>query len=744
MKKFKLISILFSFSCIFLNAQSGCFEIESILVNSCSFGNEEGRNEMLRFRVGNTPLSTNDMTVAWANTNLPWNGLIQDASTAQATAAFNSEIVSCGLLKEPTNGILPANSRVLLITSNEVSTTVGFFEQLGDTLYVIYANDNTIAGHFLNYLPNPSPNIQTTVISFGSIAGCSDQVSYFRTQLITTASNIGDEDGATVNFTNNGIPAYSNIGCFISPLQTASITALPTICFGTATSITFTGTPYAVVTYTVNGGSDQTITLNGSGLANLSTGLLYENTMYELLNISSSDSPVCTQSFSGSALVTVSPIPTASYTGTTTICSNQTTAVVLSSSFSGTTYAWTVLQTGVLGASNGSGSSIAQTLTNDGSVSGLVVYTVTPTTNGCTGTTTTIPVTVNPLPVANSSGTSPICSGPVLATANSPSIQLISNLGAGTTFNWTGSDGISGSSNIISYSIPNNLCTDRTILYTVTPTFNGCVGSAISIPLTVHPNPIAAFTVSASTISQNSTVTVTFTGSACPTSNYFWTWPAGSIVIGSGAGPYSVTFPNSGNYSIDLSLSNPGGFCAAQTFSLPISVSASATATASAGSDVTICSGSTINLAGIIGGNATSATWSAPSGTFSNVNSLTSTYTPSISSGVVQLTLTTNDPDGAGPNSPAVSSLNVTVNLAASISAGANQTICTGNTASLSGFFAGSASLATWSATSGTFNNVNLNNAIFTPPANASGSYLLTYTSNDPAGVCPAVSSIPP
>ena len=88
MKKFKLISILFSFSCIFLNAQSGCFEIESILVNSCSFGNEEGRNEMLRFRVGNTPLSTNDMTVAWANTNLPWNGLIQDGSTAQATAAF--------------------------------------------------------------------------------------------------------------------------------------------------------------------------------------------------------------------------------------------------------------------------------------------------------------------------------------------------------------------------------------------------------------------------------------------------------------------------------------------------------------------------------------------------------------------------------------------------------------------------------------------------------------------------------
>ena len=111
------LSIVLNFIVNNATAQSGCIEIESILVNSCSVGNEEGRNEMLRFRVGNTPLSTNDMTVAWANTNLPWNGLIQDGSTAQATAAFNSEIVSCGLLKEPTNGILPANSRLERVSS---------------------------------------------------------------------------------------------------------------------------------------------------------------------------------------------------------------------------------------------------------------------------------------------------------------------------------------------------------------------------------------------------------------------------------------------------------------------------------------------------------------------------------------------------------------------------------------------------------------------------------------------------
>jgi len=237
MKNYLIIFLSIAINFLSNNAsgQSGCIEIESILVNSCSVGNAEGRNEMLRFRVGNTPLSTNDMTVAWANTNLPWNGLIQNATTAQATAAFNSEIVSCGLLKEPLNGVLPANSKVLLITSYEVSTTAGFFEQLGDTLYAIYANDNTISGHFLNYLPNPSPDLQTSVISFGSIPGCSDEVSYFRTQLITTAGNIGDEDGATVNFSDNGTPTYINIGCIAPYTPFSANWDIPAICDNTQT-----------------------------------------------------------------------------------------------------------------------------------------------------------------------------------------------------------------------------------------------------------------------------------------------------------------------------------------------------------------------------------------------------------------------------------------------------------------------------------------------------------------------------
>jgi hypothetical protein len=94
---------------------------------------------------------------------------------------------------------------------------------------------------------------------------------------------------------------------------------------------------------------------------------------------------------------TVKPLPVATLGTGTTICSEATTNIIPASSITGTTYDWTVLQTGVTGASNGTGTSIAQTLTNNGSIPGTAVYTITPTANGCAGSPITYTVTVNPV-----------------------------------------------------------------------------------------------------------------------------------------------------------------------------------------------------------------------------------------------------------------------------------------------------------------------------------------------------------
>src|SRR5688500_5359573 len=133
---------------------------------------------------------------------------------------------------------------------------------------------------------------------------------------------------------------------------------------------------------------------------------------------------------------------------------------------------------------------------------------------------------------------------------------------------------------------------------------------------------------------------------------------------------------SSGTVTLTLITNDPDGAgpCTAATSSVVLIVYQAPTA--NAGAVQTVCAGGTITLAGTIGGSATSSTWTAPSGTFSNPNSLTSTYTPSIASGTVTLTLTTNDPDGAGPCNAATSTVVITVNVPATVNAGGPNTVC--------------------------------------------------------------------
>lgn len=103
------------------------------------------------------------------------------------------------------------------------------------------------------------------------------------------------------------------------------------------------------------------------------------------------------------------------------------------------------------------------------------------------------------------------------------------------------------------------------------------------------------------------------------------------------------------------------GFCSDSTKN-EITITVNPAATVSAGSNQSVCQGGVITLAGVLGGSATSGTWSSSNGgIFSNVNLLNSSYAPFITSGTVQLTVTSNDPDGTGPCTSATSNTLITV-----------------------------------------------------------------------------------
>jgi gliding motility-associated-like protein len=175
--------------------------------------------------------------------------------------------------------------------------------------------------------------------------------------------------------------------------------------------------------------------------------------------------------------VTLLPMITASFSGTTTICSGETTAISLAASDTNATFNWTATSTNVTGFSNGTGNTINQTLNYIGTATGTVTYVVTPIINGCEGMQTTIVVTINP----QENITLSFASIPTAICVNSVS-PLLPSSSSNTT-------PISGTWN------PSTITTSLigTSTYTFTPQITGCVNIApfsiqIEIIDTISPN----------------------------------------------------------------------------------------------------------------------------------------------------------------------------------------------------------------------------------------------------------------
>ena len=192
------------------------------------------------------------------------------------------------------------------------------------------------------------------------------------------------------------------------------------------------------------------------------------------------------------------------------ICSNQSTiAVPLTSSNSSTTYSWTATtvpnNTSITGfITNGSTSEIpSQTISNTGNVPGNVVYTVTPSLNGCDGEPVEVlTVIVNPTP---SIVTQPVGSDICLDGA-ATTLEIVTQNGVGTpTYQWysninnstSGGTIISGATNS-TYDPPTG--TIGEIFYYVVISFDGGCDDIESDVVSV--NTVDEPTVSANNPSQ--------------------------------------------------------------------------------------------------------------------------------------------------------------------------------------------------------------------------------------------------
>jgi len=192
-------------------------------------------------------------------------------------------------------------------------------------------------------------------------------------------------------------------------------------------------------------------------------------------------------------IISVNPLPDISNTILTySVCNAGTINIPLTSGVPATTFSWTATASSgtVSGYTSSNGPAINDQLFNSGSKTETVTYIVTPSVNGCTGSTKTFTVTVNPVALLTNA---PPSKG---QCDNLPTnITLTSNV-TGAQFTWTCSP---SSSNITGYfdnstpsvtinqTLDNTGYNTETVTYRLSPVFNGCPGTTANYTVTVYP-----------------------------------------------------------------------------------------------------------------------------------------------------------------------------------------------------------------------------------------------------------------
>ena len=351
----------------------------------------------------------------------------------------------------------------------------------------------------------------------------------------------------------------------INALPTATIAGTTAICSGTGTNITFSGTPNATVAYTINGGANQSIILDGSGTATVATGNLTVNTTYALVSVING----CTVSLTQSVLITVNPLSamvltSAVNTDNQTICANTPLIPTTYSVGAGVTGASVVsgaLPVGVTGVFVPSTGIF--TISGTPTLAGTYPYTVS-TSGGCapdiqlsgtiTVTTSSTVVLTSVIATANQNKCINSAIDTIIYTIGGSATGLIaSGLPAGVSLSAaTGND----------YTISGTSTVAGTYNYTVTTT-GGCVPGAILsgvIKVVPLPDPLPVATPAYICVDVNGN----FMGSSTiqtqlDDTNYTYEWSdANGVIAGETLSYLIVNVP--GTYSV-VAIPNDNQLC---------------------------------------------------------------------------------------------------------------------------------------------------------------------------------------
>jgi trimeric autotransporter adhesin len=521
-------------------AQSG---IATITVNPLPTASISGNNSVCRNSA--SPL----ITFTGASSTAPYTftyNINGGASQFVTTTSGNSVTVAA-----PTN--IAGTFTYNLLSVQDGSLTSCSQAQSGSaTVTVAPLPTATVSGTTSVCLNSPPPLITFTGATSTAPYSFTYNINGGANQVITTTSGssvtVAAPTGSLGTFTYNLVSVQDGSGLACSQAQTGSATVtvnlLPTatvsgttsVCLNAASPlVTFTGastSPPYTFTYNINGGASQFITTSSGNSVTVAAPTNIAGTFsYNLLFVQDGSPTTCQQAQSGTATIVVNQLPTASITGTTSVCQNSAAPLIIFTG--GTTSPPYTFTYNINGGANQTVTTLSGNSASVSAPTGVVgsfIYNLVSVQDGTPQTCSQVQngsatVLVTSLPTATVSGTTAVC---LNSTA-----PLITFTGASAIAPYTFTYKINGGANQVISTTSGNSVTvaaPTNVLGTFTYSLV-CVqdGSALgcsqswagSASVTINPLPYVNLTVCNDLITTTTSRTFTLKGGLPPGGQYY-------------------------------------------------------------------------------------------------------------------------------------------------------------------------------------------------------------------------------